>query len=145
LYGAYPVGGGGVGNAYTVVALDDVGVVVVVVVVAADEVVVGGGVEDGVEPVTGGVEGAVVTHKNETRVGMSAHTQDRAGDSASLPGSGLAAKLSRPDSGGFEQEPVEEAEDRVRCTHSVEGKSAVKALEGEGKYNGVHTNYTSEH
>jgi len=134
-------GAEGAGNAYTVAVPGGV----VAVVVAADEVVVGGGVEGGVEPVTGGVEGAVVAHKNETRVGMSARTQDQAGDSVSLPGSGPAVKLSRPDLGDFEQEPIEEAEGRVHCIHSVEGRNAVKALEGVDKYNGVHTSYTSEH
>jgi hypothetical protein len=32
---------------------------------------------------------------------------------------------------------------RVRCTHSVEGKSAAKASVGEGKYN-AHKSYTPE-
>jgi hypothetical protein len=88
----------------------------------------------------------VVTHKNEARVGVSDHIlQDQVGDSASLFGSGLTAEFSRPDSGDSEQEPVEEAEGRVHCTRFAEDKSAEKALEGEGKYNGAHTNHTSEH
>jgi len=122
-----------------------VGVVAAVVAAPADEVVVGGGVEDGVEPAAGGVEGAVVAHKNETRVGTSARTQDQAGDSASLSGSGPAAMLSHPDLGDFARGPIEGVECRVRCIHSVEGKNAVKALEGEDKYNGVHMSYTPEH
>lgn len=88
------------GNAYTVAVPGGVGVDVAAA--AADEVVVGGGVEDDVEPVTGGVEGAVVTRKNEAQVGMSDHTQDQAEDSASSPASGLVAMLSRPGSGDFE-------------------------------------------
>jgi hypothetical protein len=52
---------------------------------------------------------------------------------------------SRPDFGGSEQEPVEEAEDRVHCTRFVEGKSAERALEGVGKCNDVHTSHMSEH
>ena len=132
----------GEGNAYTV-AVPGVGVAAVAV--AAGEVVAGGGVEGDVESVTGGVEGAVVTHKNEVRVGMNDHTQGQVGDSVSLPGSGLAAMLSRPGSDGFEQEPVGEAEGRECYIRSVEGKNVVKASEGEGKYNGARTNYTSEH
>ena len=68
-------------------------------VVAADEVVVGGEVEDDVEPAVGGVEGAVVTHRNETLVGASDHIQYQAGNSASLIVSGLVAEFSRPESG----------------------------------------------
>jgi len=111
--------------------------------------VVGGGVESDVEPVTGGVEGAVATHKDEGRVGASDRIQDQAGDSVSLSGFGLVVGFSRPDSGdsGGEsgQELIEEAEGQVHCTRSVEGKSAEKASEGEGKYNGAHTSRTSEH
>ena len=129
------------GNACTVVGPDDVAAVVA----AAEEVVVGGGVENDVEFVTGGVEGAVVTHMDEVRVGESDHTQDRAGDSESSSASGLAAGFSRPDSGDSGQESVEEAEGLVRCTRSVEGKSAEKASEGEGKYNGAHTSHTPEY
>lgn len=88
------------GSAYTVVVPGDAGAVVVVV--AADEVVVGGGVEDGAEPVTGGVGGAVVTHKNEVRVGANGRSQDQAGDSVSLPVSGLVAMLSHPGLGDSE-------------------------------------------
>jgi hypothetical protein len=83
-----------VGSADTVVGFGDV------VAAAADEVVVGGEFEDGVEPATGGGEGAVVAHKNEARVEANDHIQDQAGDSAFLSGSGLAAELSRPELGG---------------------------------------------
>ena len=131
------------GNAYTVVVPGGVGVGAVAV--AADEVVVGGGVEDDVEPVTGGVEGAVVAHKNGARVGASDHIQDQVGGSASSPAPELAAMPSRPGSGDFEQELVEKMEDRDHCIRSVEGRNAVKALEEEGMYNDAHTSHTSEH
>lgn len=130
------------GNAYTVAVPG--GVDVVAAAAAADEVVVGGGVEGGAEPVTGGVEGVAVTHKNGAQVGVNGRTHDQAGDSVSLLGSGLVAVLSHPGSGDFGQEPIEEAEGRVRYTHPVEGKNAAKASEGEGKYNGAHTSHTSE-
>lgn len=79
------------GNAYTVVVAGGVGVVAGAG--AADEVVVGGGAEDDVVLVVDGVEGEVVTHKDEALVGVSAHTPGQAVDSVFLPGSGLAAEL----------------------------------------------------
>ena len=87
---------GVVGSAYTAAVLGDAGVVAVV----ADVVVVGG-VEGGVEPVTGGVEG-VVAHKNEAPVGLSDRTQDQVVDSVPSPVLGPVVLLSRPGSGGFE-------------------------------------------
>jgi hypothetical protein len=128
------------GNAYTAVVP---GVVVgVVVAEAADEVVTGGAGGD-VEPVTGGVEGAAATHKNESQVGVSDHTQGHAGDSASSPASGLAAMPSRPGSGDFERGRVE-AEGQDHHIRSVEGRNAVKALEEEDTYNDAHTSHTPE-
>lgn len=100
---------------------------VVPAAVAVDEVVVGGVVEDGAEPVTEDVEGVAVTHRNGARVELNDYTQEWVGDSGSLPESGLAVKLSRPDSGDSAQEPVEGAECLVRCTRFVEDKSAEKA------------------
>ena len=133
----------GAGNAYTVVVPGGVDVVAAVVVV--DEVVVGGGVGDGVGSVTGDVEGVVVTHKNEAQAGMNDHIQDQAGDSVPLPGSELAAVFSHPGSGDLGQGSVEEAEGRVHYIHSVEGRNAVGASEGEGKYSDAHTIHTSEY
>ena len=133
----------GAGNAYTVVVLGGVGAGVVAAV--ADVVVVGGGVEDGAEPVADGVEGAVVPHKDEAWVGVSDHNQDQVGDSASSPASGLVVMLSRPGSGDFEQESVEEAERRNRYIRSVEGRNVVKALEEEDMYNDAHTTHTPEY
>lgn len=78
------------------------------------------------------------TRRRGVWVGLGGYTQ-RAGDSASLPGSELAVGLSRLE-WGF----VGEAEYRVRCTHSVGGTGAEQALEAEGKCNGVHTSRTSE-
>ena len=104
---------------------------------------VGDEVEDGVEPVAGDVEGAVVAHKDETLVGASGHIQDQAGNSVSLTASVLVAEFLRPDSGDSGQGPVEEVEGRVHCTRFVEGKSAGKALEGEDKYNDAHKSHTS--
>lgn len=118
---------------------------VVAVVVTAERVVVGGGVGGGVGVVIGGVEGAVVSHTDEARVGVSDHSQDQVGGSASLSVSGLAAGFSHPDSGGSGQEPVGVAQDRVRCTHPVEGRGVERAWEGEGKYNDARTSHTSEH
>ena len=133
----------GVGKAYTVVVPG--GVDVVAAVATVDEVVVGGGVEHDVEPVTGDVEGVVVAHKNEARVGVNDHIQDQAGDSVPLPGSELAVVFSHPGSGDLGQGSVEEAEGRVHYIHSVEGRNAVGASEGEGKYSDAHTIHTSEH
>jgi len=131
----------GVGNACTVVGPGGV----VAAVAAAEEVVVGGGAEGDVGSVTGGVEGAVVTHTDERRVGARDHIQDQAGDSVSLPASGPAAGFSRPGLGDSGQGQIEEGEGRVRCTRSVGGRGAERASEGEGKYNGAHTSHTSEH
>ena len=86
-----------VGNACTVVGPG--GVVAVAAVAVAEEAAVGGGVEDDVESVIGGVEGAVVTHTDEGRAGASDHIQGQVGDSVSLSASGLAAGFSRPGSG----------------------------------------------
>lgn len=125
------------GNVCTVV-VPGVGVAAAV----AGEVVLGGGAEGDVEPVAGGVERA---HKNEAWVGMDGHIQDQVGDSVSLPVSGLAEVLSRLGSDDFEQELVVEAEGREHYIRFVEGKNVVRASEGEGKYSGAHTNYTTEH
>ena len=83
------------GNACTVVGPGDA----VAVVVAAEGAAVGGAAEDDVGSVIDGVEGAVVTHTDEGRVGVSDHIQGQAGDNVSLPASGLAAGFSRLDSG----------------------------------------------
>ena len=79
------------GNAYTAVVLG--GVVAAAAVADEVAVVVGDGAGDDVESVTDGVEGAVVTHKDEARVGMSGRTQGQVGDNVPLPESGLAAEF----------------------------------------------------
>lgn len=138
------------GNAYTVVVPGGVGVGVdvdvdVVAAAAVDEIVVGGEVGGGVGPVVGGVEGSVVAHRNEARAGVSDHTQGQVGDSAFSPVPGLVAIPSRPDSGDFGWESVEEAECRDHYIRSVESRDVVKASEEEDMYNDVHTIHTPEH
>jgi len=85
----------GAGNACTVAGPGGV----VAAVAAAEGAVVDGEAEGDVESVIGGVEGVVVTHTDEGRVGASDHIQGQVGDSEPLPASGLAAGFSRPDLG----------------------------------------------
>jgi hypothetical protein len=129
----------GVDNSCTVVPGD-----VVAAVAAVGEVVFGGVVEDDAEAVTDGVGGVVVTRRSEVWVESGDYTQERAGDSGLLPGSGQAGKLSRHGLGDSVQEPAE-AGGRVHCTRFVEDKSAEKAWEGEGKNSGVHMNCMPGH
>lgn len=133
----------GVDNAYIVAVPGDV--VVEVVVGVADEAVVDGVVEDGVGPATDDVEGVGVTHRNEAQVGLRDCIPEQVEGSVSLLEFGLVGKLSHLDSGGLERGRVEEAEDWVHCTRPVEGTSAVRASEGEGKYTDVRRSYKFEH